>query len=191
MSAPAGKIETDVTYLEMTEPPLSPPPPRPTGKLALLRIEDPDVDFYRFIYDRVGTPWLWYERRLLDDETLARIIGDPAVDIYVLYVGGAPAGFSELDWRRYPEVELAYLGLIPDFIGRGLGRTLLRWAIDEAWTRNPERLWLHTCTLDHPNALRIYQRAGFVPYRQERAVIDDPHHAGILAGVLPGPAGPA
>ncbi len=186
MSAPAGKIETVVTYLEMTEPPLSPPPPRPVGKLTLLRIEDPDVDFYRFIYDRVGAPWLWYERRLLDDETLAQVIGDPAVEIYVLYVGGAPAGFGELDWRAPPEVELAYLGLIPDFIGRGLGRTLLRWTIDEAWTRHPERLWLHTCTLDHPDTLRIYQRAGFVPYREERAVIDDPRQMGILAGVLPG-----
>ena len=188
ISAPAGQIETVVTYLEMTEPPLSPPPPRPRGKLALLRVEDPDVDFYRFIYGRVGAPWLWYERRLLDDETLAQVIGDPAVEIYVLYVGGALTGFSELDWRRHPEVELAYLGLIPDFIGRGLGRTLLRWTIDEAWTRHPERLWLHTCTLDHPDALRIYQRAGFVPYRQATAVIDDPRHAGILAGVLPRPA---
>ncbi len=178
MGAPAGKVETVVTYLEMTEPPSGPPPPRPVGKLSLNRLDDPDVEFYRFIYDRVGAPWLWYERRLLDDETLVQVIGDPAVEIYVLYVGGEPVGFSELDWRRHGEVEMAYLGLIPDFIGRGLGRTLLRLTIDAAWTRHPERLWLHTCTLDHPDALRIYRRAGFLPYRQERVVFEDPRMAG-------------
>ncbi len=182
MSAPAAKLETVVTYLEMTEAPTGPPPPRPVGKLALSRIENPEVDFYRFIYGRVGAPWLWYERQLLDDETLARIIGDPAVEIYVLYVDGAPVGFSELDWRAPPRVEMAYLGLMPDFIGRGLGRTLLRLTIDAAWSRHPERLWLHTCTLDHPDALRIYRRAGFVPYRQETAVINDPRQMGILTG---------
>jgi len=183
MSLPAGKIDTVVTYLEMTEPPTSPPPPQPPGKLALLRMEDPDVDFYRFIYDTVGEQWLWYERRLLDDETLGEVIRDEDVEIYVLYVGGVPAGFSELDFHRLPDVEMAYLGLKPDFIGHGFGRYLLRWTVDQAWQRRMGRLWLHTCTLDHPDALRIYQRAGFTPYRQERAEIDDPR----LAGTLPGP----
>jgi GNAT superfamily N-acetyltransferase len=174
MNAPPGKIETVVTYLEMTAQPTTSAPPRPAIKLAMLRAESPPVEYYRFLYGAVGGPWLWYERQLLDDEALGAIVQDPAVEVYVLYVGGVPAGYSELDGRRMPDIELAYFGLMPGYIGRGLGRYLLGWTVDQAWTRNPHRLWVHTCDLDHPRALGLYQRAGFVPYRQETIVIDDP-----------------
>ena len=107
---------------------------------------------------------------------LAAIIQDPLVEIYVLYAGGVPAGFSELDRHTGTEVELAYFGLAPEFIGRGLGRFLLHWSRDAAWRHGPSRLWVHTCNLDHPGAFALYQRAGFVPYRQEPQVIDDPNH---------------
>lgn len=169
-----GKIESVITYLEMRERPTAPPPPRPVEKIALLRAEQPTISFYRFLYDTVGDPWLWWERRVMDDETLGAIIRDPDVEIYVLYVGGVPAGFCELDCREAGAVELAYFGLMPEFIGRGLGRFFLRWAIDQAWLREPERVWVHTCTEDHPAALRMYQKEGFVPCGQETVVIDDP-----------------
>ena len=79
-------------------------------------------------------------------------------------MSGVAAGFSELDRRHEPDIELAYFGLMEDFIGCGLGRFLLRWTVDQAWTRNPRRLWVHTCDLDHPRSLAVYQHAGFVPY---------------------------
>lgn len=177
MGVPEGKIESVITYLEMTEPPANPPPPAPPipmGKLALLKADRPTVSFYRYLYNTVGGPWLWYERRLMDDDTLAAILQSPDVEIFVLYVGGVPAGFGELDFRHKPDLELAYFGLMPEFIGRGLGRYLLRCMIDEAWSRKPARFWVHTCTEDHPGALNAYQRAGFQPYRQETEIIDDP-----------------
>ena len=169
-----GKLESRTTYLEMTEPPSTPAPPPPAVKLALLHAERPSVAFYRFLYNTVGGPWLWWERRQLADDTLAVIVHDPKVEVYVLYVGGVPAGFSELDRRQEPDIELAYFGLMEDFIGRGLGRFLLRWTVDQAWTRNPGRLWVHTCDLDHPRSLAVYQQVGFVPYRQTTEIIDDP-----------------
>ena len=108
------------------------------------------------------------------DEALAAIIRDARVEIYVLYCDGAPAGYAELDFRKKGEVELAYFGLIPEYIGRGLGGYMLDWAIDTAWSRRPGRVWVHTCTLDHPAALAVYQKAGFVAYDQETVTIPDP-----------------
>ena len=174
METPPGKLECVITYLEMTEPPTSPTPPRPASKLALLHAESPTVAFYRFLYNNVGARWLWYERRTMDDATLEAIIQNPEVEIYVLHVHGVPAGFGELDLRKKPDIKLAYFGLMPEFIGRGFGRYLLRWTVDQAWTHHPKRLWTHTCNFDHPRVLGLYQRMGFVPYRQKTTVIDDP-----------------
>ncbi len=180
--APAGdgRIEVVITYLEMTAPPTRPAVPMPPAKLALLRAENPPVAFYRYLYDNVGEPWFWIDRRKLDDEALAAILADPRVELYVLYVGGVPAGYVELDRRSEPEINLAYFGLMPEFTGRGLGPFLLNWAVDAAWQHRPRRLTVDTCTLDHPKALAVYQRAGFVPYRQERKRIDDPRRTGLI-----------
>jgi len=89
------------------------------------------------------------------------------VAIYVLYVAGVPAGFVELDGRIAGAVELSYVGLMPEFVGRGLGGYLLDWAISAAWQMEPKRVWLHTCSLDHPSALPMYQRVGFVVYDEQ------------------------
>ena len=175
-----GRIEVVIAYLEMTAPPTRPTVPAPPGKLALLRAENPPVAFYRYLYDNVGEPWFWIDRRKLDDEALAAILADPLVELYVLYVGGVPAGYVELDRRPEPDINLAYFGLMPEFTGRGLGPWLLNWAVDAAWQHRPRRLTVDTCTLDHPKALAVYQRAGFVPYRQERKTIDDPRRIGLI-----------
>lgn len=160
-------IETTVTYLEMREQPVRPTVPSPGfAKLALMRAEKPTLDFYRFLYGCVGKGLNWTERLIMSDDDLQMIIHDPLVEVYVLYLGGVPAGYVELDRRERNEIELVYLGLSPDFTGRGLGPYLLDWAIHTAWSHSPERLWLHTCTLDDPRALPLYQRAGFVAYDQ-------------------------
>jgi len=171
---PPGKLEMVVTYLEMRRPPAPRPAPRRAEPLAILRARRPTVSYYRYLYDTVGGPWMWYERRMMDDRELARIVQDPRVAVHVLYLDGVPAGYAELDYRVEGEVELAYFGLMPEFIGRGLGRYLLDWTVRRAFESEPSRLWVHTCNHDHPGALSAYQRAGFLPYRQERRVIDDP-----------------
>lgn len=177
----ARKIECVITTMEMTVPPGGRPPPVPlVSRLALMRAERPSVPFYRFLYNTVGADWLWFERRLMDDEALSAVIHDEGVEIYVLYVGGVPAGYGEIDRRREPDIEIAYLGLAPEFIGRGLGRYLMRWTVDQAWTYGPGRVWVHTCNLDHPRALSMYQRTGFVPVRQERVRIEDPRLSGAF-----------
>lgn len=183
-NASAGRtmalLDDVITYLEMRDRPNTQPVPAPFGKLALLRAEECTVSFYRYLYETVGTPWLWYERRLWDDAALAAEIANPTTEIFVLYAGGVPAGYFELDAAAPRETELRYFGLIGDFIGRRLGPFLLRAAIDRAWLRPIERLWVHTRMFDHPKALGHYQRAGFVVYARRPLRFEDPRVAGIL-----------
>jgi GNAT superfamily N-acetyltransferase len=179
-----GKLTVTITYLEMTGAPKRAPRPAPPRKLALLRTDKIPIHFYRYLYNTVGERWLWYERRVMSDESLAVVVQDPAVDIYVLYLEGAPVGYAELDRRAQKteenEIEIAFFGLMPEVIGQGLGGYLLDWTIDTAWSRRPRRLWINTCNLDHPRALQTYQKAGFVPYKQITKVIDDPRVTGII-----------
>src|SRR5262245_28841448 len=160
-------MSVKVTYLEMLAHSEGVVPPPRAGLLGL-HARRPTVAYYRFLYDAVGGPVNWVSRKKLGDDELTRIIYDPLDEVHVLFVEGVPAGFAELDRRREGEVELVQFGLTPEFIGQGLGRYFLRWAIDKAWGYNPRRVWLHTCDKDHPNALPTYIKAGFVIYKEEQ-----------------------
>jgi ribosomal protein S18 acetylase RimI-like enzyme len=174
----APKIEVVVTQLEMTERPAHRPMALPTGKLAILRAEAIPIRFFRYLYAGVGDPWFWYYRRYMSDAEIARIVHDPRIEVYVLYVDGAPAGYVEIDRREAGEVTINHLGLMAEFIGRGLGPYLLRFAIDAAWQSDPRRVLIETCTLDHPSALPLYQKSGFRPIGQRTEFIDDPRLSG-------------
>jgi GNAT superfamily N-acetyltransferase len=167
-------LEVTVTYLEMKARPQLPPPPAPTLPHRIEIVTHPSIAFYRYLYNVVGEPWLWHERRKTDDATLGALLADPNLLLQVIYAEGEPAGYAELNARRAPDIELAYFGIVPKFIGRGLGPTLLHAAIELAWSRHPRRFWVHTCSLDHPKALPCYQRAGFVPYDKVVRRIRDP-----------------
>src|SRR5437763_15192788 len=175
-----ARLDDTITYLEMPAKPLGPRIHAPLAKLALMQAEACTVSFYRYLYETVGTPWLWYERRLVADDALLADIAKPSTEIFVLHVGGVPAGYFELDTAAPRETELRYFGLIPEFIGRRLGPFLLQAAIDQAWLRPIERLWVHTRSFDHPKALGVYQRAGFVVYARNPVRFEDPRLRGIL-----------
>ncbi len=181
-----GRLRAVITYLEMRAAPkrLSGPPPLPDT--AIRRLEQPSATAYRFLYDGVGEPWLWHERRRLDEAGLKRIIHDPHLEILVLTCAGRVAGFAELDHRQPPACRLAYFGLLPDFIGRGLGFWFLSRTIAHAWNRHPGRLLVNTCTLDHPAAMPLYLRAGFTLIEHVVRDFPDPR----LSGVLPRHAAP-
>ncbi len=162
-----GWVSTTVSYLEMLSPPDRTPATPPRLGAEIRRAFQPTTSFFRYLYDTIGEEWTWTGRRLMDETTLLAIIHDPLIEVNILWVEGVPAGLAELDYRSPPDIELSYFGLIPDFVGRGLGGFFLDWAIDHAWHGSPRRFWVHTCDLDHPSALPVYRKAGFQIYQQE------------------------
>lgn len=155
------------TYVEMRDP----------SALRRVTCESPDVQvrrlvscpasFYRYLYGEVGRRYHWVDRAAWSDRETIAHVADPAVSVWLLSVAGTPAGWFELKRDDGDGVEIAYLGLLDDFTGRGLGGYLVSEAAAQAWALGPTRVWLHTCSLDHPGALPNYLKRGFVPFRTE------------------------
>lgn len=176
---PGDEIATIVTTLEMTKRPA--PRPLPESPLQLVAWPTPDPAKYRALFRRVGAPWLWFSRLVMDDAALTRIIHDPAVAVFaVLDRRGVEVGMLELDFRSEGACELAYVGLVPELTGQGHGRWLMGHALMRAWAKGVARVWVHTCTLDHPSALGFYRAAGFVPISRTIETFVDPRVAGLL-----------
>jgi len=160
------------TYLEMGSPEdlvgrgaAAPPGTR------LEPLEWVPASLWRYLYSEVGRPWHWRDRLgWTDDEIRIHLSGPSA--LWLLSSGGAPAGYFELKRCEDRSVEIAYLGLLPDFVGKGLGKYLVVRAIEEAWALAPSRVWLHTCTLDHPAALPNYLARGFKATKTERYTVE-------------------
>jgi GNAT superfamily N-acetyltransferase len=169
---PAGMIAAVVTHLEMTERPALPFDPK--GDWTLRRVETPALDWYRDLYLRVGEEWLWFSRMGMPDVELAAIIQSPLVEIHALVHEGRDEGLLELDFREAGQCELVFFGVTAKLIGSGAGRWLMNRALELAWSRQVARVWVHTCTLDHPSALAFYQRSGFRPFRRQVEIADDP-----------------
>jgi GNAT superfamily N-acetyltransferase len=163
--------DVTVYYLEMRSPARR-VVPAPREGLAVTHARGPAVRYYRFLYDAVGADYHWRGRKRLSDAELAALLGDPRNEVHVLSVEGVPSGFAELDGRVAGEVEITQFGLMREFIGQGLGKFFLQWVIDKVWAGNPRRLWLHTCTLDHPAALPNYLKAGFTVFKEVQKVED-------------------
>lgn len=185
ISVPDDQLATVVTTLEMRERPrLRPMPPSP---LRLRRWPEPDAGRYRALFARVGAPWLWFSRLVLDEAALLAIVRDPAVEVYAATdAAGVEVGMLELDFRRTGEAELSYLGLVPELTGRGHGGWLMAEALARLWRPGVGPVRVNTCTLDHPAALPFYRRHGFVAVRRTVETFADPR----IAGVLPRDAAP-
>ena len=176
---PSVRAAVTVTFLRMERRPSAVAAALPANT-DLVRLERPTLSFYRFLYDTVGAPYLWWLRRAMPDSALSGILNDPAVSIHVLYRGGEPAGFFELDGRARPDVNLSYFGLMPHAIGGGFGGAFLRAAVDEAFVTSGRGITVNTCTADHARALPTYLRAGFKSVRSVREVWDVPTRLGMI-----------
>jgi GNAT superfamily N-acetyltransferase len=173
-----GDLAAVVTYLEMRAPPGH---AIPSSTLSLQRVDVPQPEHYRELFRRIGAPWLWFSRLLLDDAHLAAIIQHPKVELNSIRDGaGQEVGMIELDFREPGECELSFVGLLPELSGHGHGRWLLAEAVQRAWRDGIKRVRVHTCSLDHPAALAAYRRAGFTPYKRAVERFTDPRLLGIL-----------
>ena len=172
-----GELAAVVTYLEMREPPAL---DIPAATLQLRHVSDPTPDQYRALFRKVGSPWLWFSRLVMDDAKLNAIILDPNVKLFEVAVVEAVVGMLELDFREPGQCELAFIGLVPELAGQGHGKWLLAQAVRLAWRDGVTRVHVHTCSLDHPAALGAYRRAGFIPYKRAIERFPDPRLGGIL-----------
>jgi GNAT superfamily N-acetyltransferase len=175
---PAGKIAAVVTHLAMTARAAL----RPDLKSAwtLRRVETPDLNWFRDLYRRIGEEWLWFSRLQMSDADLTAIIQSPLVEVHALVQDGRDEGLLELDFREAGHCELSFFGVTAKLVGSGAGRWLMNRALAQAWSRPVARVWVHTCTLDHPSAVAFYQRSGFCPFRRQVEVADDPRLDGTL-----------
>ena len=163
------------TYLQLTDPAQFQPAFGEFPDVSLAHVPDPPAKLYRHCYRTVGEAFHWRDRWDWSDEQIAAHLADPNIQLYVATRDGTLVGWYEL--RRVPEddsVEIAYFGIVAAEFGRGYGKHLLSCAVRDAWALEPRRVWLHTCTLDHPNALPNYVARGFTPYRTEVYEVDSP-----------------
>ena len=167
---PGDPIDYVVTYLEMAERPRAPVPARPANlQTALIRAEKPPKEYFLYLYQTVGAAHEWTDWLEKSEEEIEEFIHRKGIFLYTLMVDGWPGGFFMLDSSVPGTCDLAYFGLVPQAIGRGLGRWLLATAVETGWDLpGTEKMTVNTNTLDHPRALPMYQRVGFVPARQEK-----------------------
>lgn len=170
------------TYLEQLRPDALRAAREPAESVDLVRVELPSPELSRFLYATVGGDWHWTDRLGWTREEWLSYLSKPFVETWVGSVRGAPAGYVELAGEAGGTVEIAYFGLLPGFLGRGLGGHLLTLGLRMAWSlasRWPgmepvSRVWVHTCTLDGPAALANYKARGMTVYRTEDAEADIP-----------------
>lgn len=164
-----GVVQVEVTTwsLELRERSALAPALVPTLAPALTQVLEPSPELGRFLYTAVGGDWYWVDRLPWTYAQWLEWQERPGVETWIASVGGAPAGYFELDASSGGEVEIAYLGLLPRFIGRGIGRWLLTCALERAWELGPQRVWVHTCSLDGPVALANYRARGMQVFHVE------------------------
>ena len=166
------RVDVTITYLEQTTPPVRAPLIFRGGSVAILRVEQPPLHYYRYLYRLVGDPYKWVSRRQLNDDQLRETIHAPHVRIFALMVNGSPAGFAEFDEQHKDHIALKFFGLAPEWIGKGLGRYFLTNVLDIAWANGPKSIRLETCSLDNKAALPLYQKVGFKIYDRRDGVVE-------------------
>jgi ribosomal protein S18 acetylase RimI-like enzyme len=162
------QIEVTRTYLQLTRR-NELKPGRVDGSLAqTVQAVSCPASFYRYLYAEVGRFYHWTDRLPWTDEEIRAHLARPEITLWMIYYEGSPAGYFELERHLDGSTEIAYFGLIQEFLGLGLGKHLLTEAVERAWTDGADRVWLHTCTLDDPAALPNYLKRGLVPFKEEK-----------------------
>lgn len=154
-------VEVTTWSLQMTDPAQLRPTRHDGAGLQIKQVEIPCPEYNRFFYTAVGGGWYWINRLQWSYAQWADWVARPELETWVVYASGTPAGYYELEQQRGGSVEIAYFGLLPQFVGQGIGGFLLTAALRRAWEMpGTQRVWVHTCSLDHPNALAAYQARG-------------------------------
>lgn len=177
------QVEVMTWYLEMRSPDAFRPSYIDNPNLHVMQAKIPSPELSRFLYTSVGGDWYWLDRLTWTRDRWLTYLDRLEVETWIAYLSGTPAGYVELEMQADQNVEIAYFGLLKDFIGQGIGKHLLSFGIQRAWDWGASRVWVHTCTLDGEHALSNYQARGFTVYNQKQHVEDIPE---VCPGSWPG-----
>ena len=155
-------IPVTITYLEMRSPSELKAAHCDDSHIRIRQLTDCSPKLYRMLYVEVGRNYHWIDRLPWTDEQIAAHLEQPEIAFWLMTYDDATAGYFELRNCEDGSIEIAYFGLLPEFIGRGLGRHLLTCATVQAWSDGANRVWLHTCTLDDKAAMPNYLKRGFL-----------------------------
>jgi GNAT superfamily N-acetyltransferase len=183
------KVPVTTTYLEMRSPEALRLARRVPDDMLLVRAGIPSPVLNRALYTGIGGDWFWMDRLSWTWQQWMSWLSRPEVETWVAHQAGTQAGYFELELQHEGNVEIAYLGVLPQFAGKGIGGYLLSQAVHRAWAMRPgiRRVWVHTCTLDHPGALKNYLARGFSLFKEEVSQMELPHEP---PGPWPGAARP-
>ena len=162
------------TYLEMRDPSDLQPARSDDSRVLIDQLRDCSISFFRYLYVEVGRNYHWVDRLPWTDEQIHAHLNQPEISLWLMTHETEPAGYFELRRCEDGSTEIAYFGLLPGFIGRGLGKHLLTCATEQAWAMEANRVWLHTCTLDDKAAMPNYLKRGFRPFKSETYVVEMP-----------------
>jgi len=171
---PPATVDVTRTYLEMRDPSELQPAQSDDPRIRIKQLQDCSPSLYRHLYVEVGRNYHWIDRLPWTDEEIATHLKQPEISLWLMTCDEAPAGYFELRRCKDGSIEIAYFGLLAEFIGRGLGKHLLTYATEQAWTDGANRVWLHTCTLDDRAAMPNYLKRGFRPFKTEKYIAEMP-----------------
>ena len=170
----SSSIEVTRTYLEMRNPTELQGALSEGAHIRIERMHECLASFFRYLYVEVGRNYHWIDRLPWTDEDIVAHLSQPEISLWLMTAAGATAGYFELRRCEDGSVEIAYFGLLPEFIGRAMGKHLLTRAVEQAWAEGANRVWLHTCTLDDKAAMPNYLKRGFRPFKTETYSVELP-----------------
>jgi GNAT superfamily N-acetyltransferase len=166
--AGATEVEVTITSLEILPDRLRPARP-PQLEVAVLPVDLPSPAFNRYLYTAVGGELHWVDRLGWTYERWMAWLARDEAETWVAYHHGTPLGYVELELQEGPAVEIAYFGVLPAHRRRGVGGHLLTHAVARGFAMGADRVWVHTCTLDGPDALPTYLGRGFTAFDERTA----------------------
>lgn len=176
------EVEVTTWYLEMLSPGNLRPKLIEHPQLTIQQATIPCPEFSYFLYTSVGGAWYWLDRLAWSRDRWLAYLNRSEVETWVAYVAGTPAGYIELEAQPKDDIKIVYFGLLPIFVGQGLGGHLLTVGTQRAWDLGAHRVWVHTCNLDGPHAYKNYESRGFQLYKTEthKTVIPEKSPGGWL-----------
>ena len=145
---------------------------KPKISQSIDKVNPTDFQLNKFFYKNIGKKHRWTDRLIWSENDWIKYVSSPNAETYTLKVENDLAGYFELIIHKDKnEVEIAYLGLLEEYLNKKLGSYLLSSAIKNSFLIKPKRVWVHTCSLDHKNALMNYTARGMKIFKKETIVV--------------------